>query len=522
MAQLRFGDTLGEALAIAAERFADVPAFHFRGTDVTYAEWHAASRRFARALLARGVRRGDRVAFLLPTEPTYMIGYLGCALVGAITVGISTRYRRHELRHIVADAEPRLVVSVEREAGVDFPTLLAEVASETGMSPAIVRFGAAGGGSLDEMLAAGDSAAVDLDGTIAAVRPDDPLAIVYTSGTTGPPKGAVYDSRAMVALTKLFSSRWQEPPVPGAPSFWPGVSLTHVGATGRVHLQMASGGTLVMNDRFDAEWLLAEVLRRRPPAIGGFPPVLMKMIRLPAAANADWSFVKSVGFGGAPLAPRLVDEIRERLGAEVFTGYSCTETLIISATLPTDPPERRVGTVGRPTPGVEIAIFGEGDRSLPAGEAGRIAVRSPATMRGYWRNPEATARALGPDGWLRTEDLGFLDDAGYLHLLGREKEMYFRAAFNVYPGEIEEVLARHPKVAQAAVVGVPDDELGQRGWAFVVPRDAADPPELGELRAFVGGELASYKRPDALTIVDELPLNAMLKVDKLELRRRVR
>jgi acyl-CoA synthetase (AMP-forming)/AMP-acid ligase II len=142
-------------------------------------------------------------------------------------------------------------------------------------------------------------------------------------------------------------------------------------------------------------------------------------------------------------------------------------------------------------------------------------------MRGYWRNPEATARALGDDGWLRTEDLGFLDDAGYLHLLGREKEMYFRAAFNVYPGEIEEVLARHAKVAQAAVLGVPDDELGAKGWAFVVPRDPSDLPTLDELRAFVGAELASYKRPDGLTLVDELPLNAMLKVDKLELRKRI-
>jgi fatty-acyl-CoA synthase len=516
-----FGETLGEALAIAAERFATVPAFHFHGRDMTYAEWHAASQRFARALLARGIGRGDRVAFLLPTDPGYLIGYLGCALVGAITVGISTRYRRHELRHILADAEPRLVVSVGSSAGIDFPALLQEVSSAAATVPEIVRFDGDGPGSLAAMLATGDRASVDLDAASALVTPDDPLTIVYTSGTTGPPKGAVYDSRAMTALTRLFSSRWREPPVPGAPSFWPGVSLTHVGATGRIHLQMASGGTLVLHDRFDAEWLLGEILRRRPPAIGGFPPVLMKMIRLPAAASADWSFVKSVSFGGAPLAPRLAREIGERLGAEVFTGYSCTETLIISATLPTDPPERREGTVGRPTPGVEIAILDERGGVLAANVPGRIAVRSPATMRGYWRNPEATARAIGPDGWLRTEDMGFLDDAGYLHLLGREKEMYFRAAFNVYPGEVEEVLVRHGKVAQAAVLGVPDDELGAKGWAFVVPRDPADPPTLDELRRFVGEELASYKRPDGLTVVDEIPLNAMLKVDKLELRNRL-
>ncbi|MGH7805464.1 MAG: class I adenylate-forming enzyme family protein, partial [Candidatus Binatia bacterium] len=170
---------------------------------------------------------------------------------------------------------------------------------------------------------------------------------------------------------------------------------------------------------------------------------------------------------------------------------------------------------------VEIAILDENGRPAAANVAGRIAVRSPATMRGYWRNPEATARAIDAEGQLRTEDMGFVDDAGYLHLLGREKEMYFRAAFNVYPAEVEEVLARHPKVAQAAVLGVPDDELGAKGWAFVVARDPDEPPALEELRRFVGDELASYKRPDGMTIVDEIPLNAMLKVDKLELRKRL-
>ena len=341
---------------------------------------------------------------------------------------------------------------------------------------------------------------------------------MYTSGTTGTPKGAVYDSAAMIALTRLFSTRLPAPPPPGEPNLWPGMSLTHVGAMVRVHLQLAFASTMVLHDRFDARWCMEQLQRLRPARLGGFPPVLVMLLRDPEFARRDWSFVQSVTFGGAPLAQHLTEEITRTLGVEVFTGYSCTETAIISATLPSDPPECRRGTVGRPTAGVELRIVDDRGQPLPAATPGRIAVRSPATMRGYWRRPEETERALDEAGWLYTEDVGFLDEMGYLHLIGREKDMYFRAAFNVYPGEVEAVLQGHPKVAQAAVLGVPDDVLGQKGWAFVVPTDPGDPPTLAELRAHVGAELATYKRPDGLTIVDALPTNAMYKVDKRALR----
>jgi acyl-CoA synthetase (AMP-forming)/AMP-acid ligase II len=277
---------------------------------------------------------------------------------------------------------------------------------------------------------------------------------------------------------------------------------------------------MVLHDRFDARWCLEQLQRLRPARLGGFPPVLVMLMRDPEFAQHDWSFVKAVTFGGAPLAQHLVEEIQQKLGVDVFTGYSCTETAIISATLATDPAERRQGTVGRPTPGVELRIVDDQRQPVIGGREGRIAVRSPATMRGYWRQPEETERALDGAGWLYTEDMGFLDEHGYLHLIGREKDMYFRAAFNVYPGEVEAALQRHPKVAQAAVLGVPDDVLGHKGWAFVVPTDPDDAPTLVELRAHVGVELASYKRPDGLTIVAELPTNAMYKVDKQALRRR--
>src|SRR5581483_840929 len=162
----------------------------------------------------------------------------------------------------------------------------------------------------------------------------------------------------------------------------------------------------------------------------------------------------------------------------------------------------------------------DANQPVGAGTPGEVVVRSPAVMRGYWRDAAATAATIDPEGWVHTGDVGFFDDAGYLHLRGRRSEMFIRGGFNVYPAEIEDLLARHPKVARAAVLGVPDGVFGERGWAFVVPRVGDDPPTLAELRAFVGAELASFKRPDGLTVVAELPLTPMFKVDKRALRAR--
>lgn len=513
-----FAPTIAAELRRTAARHPQLAAFHFHGRDYSYAEWDAYADRFARALLAHGLGKGDRLVLLLPAIPQYLFCYLGAARIGVITAGISTRYRRHEIGEILANADPGLVLTVDAAEDAQFVPLIEDARAAAPSLRHIVRFGGAGPGTLAELLAAGDRSGVDLAAAEAAVAPHDPIAIVYTSGTTGTPKGAVYDSAAMIALTRLFSSRLPAPPPPGEPNLWPGMSLTHVGAMVRVHIQLAFANTMVLHDRFEAGWCLEQLQRLRPARLGGFPPVLVMLIRDPEFASHDWSFVKAVTFGGAPLAQHLVEEIQRTLGVDVFTGYSCTETAIISATLPSDPPERRQGTVGRPTPGVEVRIVDDQRQPVPLGAPGCIAVRSPATMRGYWRRPQETARALDADGWLYTEDMGFLDAHGYLHLIGREKDMYFRAAFNVYPGEVEAVLQSHPKVAQAAVLGVPDDMLGQQGWAFVVPIDADVPPTLAELRTHVGAELASYKRPDGLTIVDALPTNAMYKVDKRALR----
>ena len=498
-----------------------MPAFHFHGRDYTYAEWDAYADRFARALLAAGLRKGDRLVLLLPPIPEYLFCYLGAA-----------RDRRDHGRHqhaLPASGDRRDPRQRRSAAGADgrraprtrsSSPLIDAVRAAAPSLERVVRFEGDGAGHARR-------AACGRRGGRASTSPrprppcgrDDPIAIVYTSGTTGTPKGAVYDSAAMIALTRMFSSRLPAPPPPGEPNLWPGMSLTHVGAMVRVHIQLAFASTMVLHDRFDARWCLEQLQRLRPARLGGFPPVLVMLMRDPEFARHDWSFVKAVTFGGAPLAQHLVEEIerqarRRRLHRLLVhrDGDHQRHAGHRSARAPPGdgrPADRRASSCASST--------SSASRCRPA-TPGRIAVRSPATMRGYWRRPEETARALDAAGWLYTEDMGFLDEHGYLHLIGREKDMYFRAAFNVYPGEVEAALQSHPKVAQAAVLGVPDDVLGHKGWAFVVPTDPGDPPTLAELRAHVGAELASYKRPDGLTIVDALPTNAMYKVDKRALR----
>jgi acyl-CoA synthetase (AMP-forming)/AMP-acid ligase II len=226
------------------------------------------------------------------------------------------------------------------------------------------------------------------------------------------------------------------------------------------------------------------------------------------------SSLETVLIGGAPAAPALIGRIQEELGVVVSVRYSSTEVGIATASLADDPPEVLATTVGKATPGVELRVVDTDNQPVPADTPGEVVVRSPATMRGYWRDPEATATTLDAEGWIHTGDLGFLDAAGYLRLRGRKSEMFIRGGYNVYPAEVEDVLARHPKVARAAVLGVPDAVFGEVGWAFVVARDPSSPPTLAQLRAFVGAELASFKRPEGLTVLAEMPVTPMFKVDK--------
>lgn len=509
--------TLGELLRLAARTDPSADAFRYRDERLSYGDWDRLADRMASSLWARGVRRGDVVALLLPSTPLYLVTYLAAARIGAVTAGINARYRRSEIGHILRRSGAKLLLAVAGWHDADFQ---AAVESQRGDLPELQSV---------EWVAAADlrhstAAVIDrLAGSApaapaVAVDPDDPVAIIFTSGTTGVPKGAWYAHRNLLALAEIDTRRYAGGEIPFRKHLAAGLSFAHIGTMARIGIQLGHQGMSIIHDTFDPGAVLEAVERDRLQHLGGIPTQILMLLEHPERARRDLSSLRTILLGGAPSSPQLIRRIQGELGVVISMRYSSTEVGIATASLADDSPEILTTTVGKPTPGVEMCIFDALNQALPADQVGVVAVRSPATMRGYWRDPEATAAVLDANGWVHTGDLGYLDAAGYLHLRGRQSEMFIRGGYNAYPAEIEDQLAKHPKVARAAVVGVPDERFGEVGWAFIVPRQPADPPTLAELRSFVGQELASFKRPDGLTLLGDMPVTPMFKVDKRALR----
>jgi acyl-CoA synthetase (AMP-forming)/AMP-acid ligase II len=459
-------------LRATAEAHPGREAFVDGDRRLTFSEWERAAGGVASALRDRGVRRGDVVCLRLPSSIEYAVCYQAAMRLGAITSGINTRLGPSETEAILAQAEPRTVVDEHDD-----------VRSWFGLDP---------------------------PPRLPALRAADPVAIVWTSGTTGRPKGAVFDHENLAAVARgtgvlsAFGDRRLSP-----------LPFAHVGYMTRVWDELARVITTVITPTpWNAGQALALVERERVTVGQGVPTQWSLMLSHPDFDATDVSSLRLASTGAATVPTELVREMKKRLGCPVVVRYTSTEAALTTGTRIDDPEELVATTVGVAADGVEVEVVdGEGDR-VPPGTIGEVRCRSGAVMRAYWRDPERTAEVLSPDGWLRTGDVGSLDERGYLTLVGRRSEMYIRGGYNVHPTEVEEVLAAHPSVARAAVVGVPDPVLGQIGAAFVVPAPGAPVPTVDELRAWVRSRLADYKTPDRVTFLDELPLTSMLKVDK--------
>ncbi len=532
---------LGDWLETIAREDGERDAFVYRDPAdpdgpprrLSYADWNRRSDAIAAGLAELGLVKGDVLALLLPPCVEYPLCYLAAAKLGVITTGINPRFGDGEIEFILRDSGARVVVAIERHGerelaalvrrlGARIPTLEHVFVVGRGKSaparacsrdpevraPAIAPFAALEGEAQD-----GEPRRPPRP----ALSPDDPVAIVYTSGTTGRPKGATFTYANWEAIRETRSELLQEY---GERSLATGTPFSHIGFMSKIVANIAGAQTTVLLESFKARTVLETIERERITYIGGVPAQYSLILMDPELDRFDLSSLRTGAIGGAPFTPELVRQIRERLGIELVTRYSCTETAIGTGSRRGDPEERLASTVGRPSGAVELRIVDDRRRPLPPGEVGEVAIRSPAVMRGYWKQPEATAEVLDADGFFYTGDLGVLDEEGYLRLVGRKKEMYIRGGYNVYPVEIEAVLGEHPAIAQAAVVGVPDEVLGERGVAFLVPRDPASPPDPDEVRAFVAQRIADYKVPDRIVVCADLPLTPGLKVDRAALAAR--
>lgn len=477
--------TVLDVLERVAQDHPGIEAYVDGSERVTYAALAARSSGVAAALREVGVKHGDVVAIRLPTSIEYALVYLGAIRLGAVATGINPRLGTREVQGIVARAHP-IVTVVDDDLGPAQGRTL----------------------SRKEVAAIGPG---DPGWRPADLSRDDPVAIVWTSGTSGTPKGAVFDHTRLEAVTRAtggmsgpFDRRLS--PVPFA----------HTGYMTRLWDEIGNAMTSVIVPTPWSAAVAVDLLEAERITVGqGVPTQWELMLRTPDLASRDLSSLRLISTGAARVPAPLVFALQKRFGCPVVVRYATTEASVISGTLPGDPPEVIERTVGCACPTVEVRITDDDGQVLSAGEVGMIEVRSPAVMKGYLGDEHPSP--IRPGGWLVTGDDGSLDDEGRIRLVGRRSEMYIRGGYNVHPLEVEQVIAEHPDVAEVAVAGLPDEVLGYRGVAWVVPADPGRPPTQQTLKDWCRSQLADYKAPDKVLVVDALPRNQMGKVDKRSL-----
>lgn len=466
-------------LESAAAAHGDVEAYVEPGARITFAEWVGRARCVAAQFADLGVGKGDVVLLWLPSGIDYATCYAAAAMIGAITTGVNPRLGRSEMESILQQATPALIVADEQLGAL--PDTGCRVLQRDALTTDV---------------SASGPPRVELTRW-------DSVALIFTSGTTGRPKGAVFDAHRLAAgaaaagvMSAPYDRRLTSTP------------FAHAGYMFKLWDQLMWGSTLVVPPAPWSAQGMFDVLRdERITVAGAVPTQWAKLLEVEGVSRKALPHLRIGIVATAPAPPELVYRVAERIGVPLVVRYAMTECPTICGTEPTDPAEIAFRTVGRPAAGMEVRVAPDGV----------VEVSGPCVMRGYWRNPELTAEVLR-DGWLRTGDIGTLDADGNLVLVGRSGDMYIRGGYNVHPGEVERALTGHPGVKQAAVVGRPAPVIGEIGVAVVVPAKGAEPPTLAELRSHVTGQLADYKAPDELLIVDELPLTAMLKPDRLALR----
>jgi long-chain acyl-CoA synthetase len=451
-----------------------------------YRDLDEASARVASWLLGRGITAGDRVGLMLPNTPEFAELYYGILRAGAVVVPMNPLLKSREVEYYLNDSQAALALAWHGVAGQ-----ATEGARRAGTDLVVIEPG--------EL--AGTLAACAPVSAIADKGPSDTAVILYTSGTTGQPKGAelTHDNllrNVEVTSTTLLNLRPEDVILGALPLFHSFGQVVGMGCA------IASGACLTLIPRFDPARAVEIIKRDQVSVLPGVPTMYAAILHTVGGAAGDVASLRLCVSGGAAMPVELLHAFEKEFGCMILEGYGLSETSPVASFNHPDRP-RKPGTIGQPIFGVAMRIQDDAGAPLPAGEIGEIAVRGHNVMKGYWRRPGETAEVLS-DGWFRTGDLGTMDSDGYFTIVDRKKDMIIRGGLNVYPREVEEVLYEHPAVAEAAVVGVPDEMLGEEVAAAVTlkPGASADP---GELRDYVKGQLAAYKYPRHVWILAELP-----------------
>jgi acyl-CoA synthetase (AMP-forming)/AMP-acid ligase II len=515
--------TIPRVVARASAAFGDREGLVDGDRRWSFAELGAEVDRWARAFVGSGVEPGDRVAIWAPNCAEWVFAALGAHTAGATVVPLNTRFKGHEAAFILGKSGASLLCTVNGFLDTDYVALLDAAGRPPSLREVVVVAGDVPDGCTgrDDLLARARDVGPDAARRRAdAVGPDDLCDILFTSGTTGQPKGAMLRHeatvRAYTAWSEVVGLREGDRYLVVNPFF-------HAfGLKAGILACLLKGATIIPHAVFDVPAIMRRVVEERVSMLPGAPAIYQTMLDHPDIGSFDLSSLRLAVTGAAVVPVEMVRRMYGELGFEtVVTGYGLTEaTGIATMCRHDDDPETIAGTCGRAIPGVEVRVVDDKGGELPRGEPGEVVVRGYNVMAGYFDEPEETAAAIDGEGWLHTGDVGVMDERGYLRITDRLKDMLIVGGFNAYPAEIEQVLMDHPAISQVAVVGVPDHRLGEVARAFVVPRVAGTTIDEAELIAWCRERMANYKVPRSVVTVDALPLNAAGKVLKYELRNR--
>ena len=509
---------IGQCVGFHAAREPDREAAVHGATRLGYRALDDAMTRWAKALLAAGVTRGDRIASLTLPSTEWLAIMLGATEIGAIWTGYHPRYRMPEFRHVTQLAEPTMLIAFRRIHGRDYAEELIALKAENRSTRHLVTLDKPleGGVMASELLAAGDAVSDrDLDAARRKVGLDETAVLIFTSGTTGQPKAAMIKHRALLTGAAVESEHWPMDR-PRLLHMMPVNHIAGVGMTGVFGLY--AGGTLIFQDRFDPGELLRLLEAERIDHVLGSPVQFHMMANHSDLATRDLSHLKFITWGGAPMAADLVARLHA-LPGELRTSFGMTELgLYVTYTESGTDLETLSRTIGKPHPGFDIRVADASGVIAGPGEQGEIQARGDWLLAGYFRDPEATADAYTADGWFRTGDIVKVWPDGSLEIVGRTREMFISGGFNIYPREVEIAIEAHPYVGLVAVLGVSDDTFGEVGHAFVEPKPGKT-LDAAALHDWCRERLANYKTPKRFEVRRELPRLPIGKIDKQTLKR---
>jgi acyl-CoA synthetase (AMP-forming)/AMP-acid ligase II len=513
--------SIGALVQDSAERHASREALAFGSARYTFAELGAKVKEATAAAMASGIEPGDRASIWAPNVVEWVIAALGMVSAGAALVPLNTRFKGEEAGYVLARSSAKVLVVADGFLGADYSGMLAAASAETPELKTIVSLAdspAPGTVGFADWMASGKTiSAADVDARIAAIGPDDVSDVFFTSGTTGKPKGVVVTHWQTM---KVFETWSEIVGVEAGDRYLVVNPFFHTfGYKAGIIACLLRGATILPEPVFDVPAVLNRIAEEKVSVLPGPPTLYASILDGPDRSGLDLSSLRLAVTGAASVPVTLVERMRAELTFRtVLTAYGLTESTGTVSMCRQDDDDITIATTsGRAIPDTEVIVVDKDGNTLPAGQAGEILVRGYNVMREYFEDPVATAETVDADGWLHTGDIGVLDERGNVQITDRLKDMYVVGGFNAYPAEIEQTLTGHPAVSEVAVIGVPDERMGEVGKAFVVTRPGTTLEEA-ELISWARERLANYKVPRYVDVVTELPRNASGKVRKGELR----